>query len=289
MIITQGWGNQLKKLLGTGLLALMVSASAQSATNNYYVTVGAGGVFPVRNSSFTANSSSILYSPTAIGTSLFSLPDTHWQNSFHNGYDANIALGYQFTPNWRSDIEFLYQHFIREVGGNYNWLEQFPATGATYATSMNNPISSRSTSTNVCSLLANAYYDFNNNSHWTPHLGAGIGIAWIDSNSTSGNNTLTVDDPNTPLFETAPIMQHSPSIHASAFAWQMKVGVNYDYSHETSFIIQYRLFGTGTYSTGSSSMTSNPGTAGESTFSIGSQKIEGLLTNVLEVGAKFNL
>ncbi len=266
----------------------LLSTQAQAA-NGTYVTGGFGVTVPSGNTSFTADSSSILYSPTAPGTSLFSLPSVTWKYNYNTGFDINAAIGYQFTDFFRSDVEFVYQNMQRNINGQYNWLERNASTGATYATSNNNPITSKSVTANVYSFLTNAYYDFRNNSKWTPSIGAGIGVAWVNSDTTTAMNTLNVDDPITPLVETAPIRQISPTLGGTAFAAQLKLAVSYKMSEATSLALQYRLFATSQLRSGSSYLITNPGATGESTFYVAQHNVSGLLTNSLELTARLNI
>jgi opacity protein-like surface antigen len=273
------------------LSVFMISAlfAAQAGASNFYVAASAGGVFPSGNSSFAADSSTILFLPTSPGVSLFDLPDVTWKNSYNNGFLLSVAGGYQFTQNWRSDLEFVYQNMRRNISGTYGWREVDTATKNVYATSAGNPITGASSNTNLYSFMTNGYYDFKNQSKWTPSVGAGIGIAWINSGRTVKDNTLNVDDPAVPLVQTAPVSQLSPALSGTAFAWQLKAGVTYAWTEQTSILIQYRLFGTSQFQAGNSSITSNPATVNASVFNIPQHNISGVLTNVIEVGARFNV
>jgi opacity protein-like surface antigen len=255
----------------------------------FYLNAGLGAVFSNTSTSNISNSNSVLFSPTAIGTSLFTLPDIDWQNKFKNGYGINLAVGKYLNPNWHGDIEFLYQNIQRRSFGSYNWLEQYTTTGATYAFQANNPISKKATRANIYSFMTNASYDFINSGKLQPFLGGGIGIAWLKSSSTQTNNTLNVDDPNTPLFETAPAQQNSPSLYGTAFAWQLKAGINYALSEKATAILQYRLFKTTDFKASRGTIITNPGIPGETEFRTGQHDIDGLLTHAVELIVRFNV
>src|SRR5579872_935570 len=48
-----------------------------------YFTIGSGVVFPIQRKTKTKHdSSSVLFRPTQIGTSLFTLPDVTWKNKY---------------------------------------------------------------------------------------------------------------------------------------------------------------------------------------------------------------
>jgi len=255
----------------------------------FYINAGVGGIFANTNTSFTTNSTSVLYSPTAIGTSLFSLPDINWQNKFKNGYSFNAALGQYFNPNWRGDVEFLYQNIERDSFGSYGWREQNSVTGAVYAQQANNPISNITARANIYSFLTNIAYDFNGMGKWQPIIGAGIGVAWLNSGSIQTNNTLNIDDPNTPVVETASAIQNSPSLYGTAFAWQFKAGISYKVSDMATAIFLYRLYGTTQFKGSESNIVSNPGVAGQSIFFAGQHDIKGLLINAVELNMRFNV
>lgn len=261
----------------------------QTAPIGFYVNTGLGAVFSNTHSNNTSNSNSVFYSPTAVGTSLFTLPDINWQNQFKNGYGINVAVGKYFSPHWHGDFEFLYQNIQRDAEGTYNWLEQNSSTGAIYSQQLNNPISKIATRANIYSLMTNASYDLIHLGSLQPFLGAGVGISWLKSPSTQTNNAINIDDPNTPLIETAPAVQNSPSLYGTAFAWQFKVGVNYMLSEKASAILQYRLFNTTDFKASQGSIITNPGIAGQSRFYTSQHDISGLLTQALELSLRFDL
>ncbi|HGK7610859.1 TPA: outer membrane beta-barrel protein [Legionella pneumophila] len=263
--------------------------TTKAPSKNYYLNIGMGAVFSNTNTSFTSNSNTVLYSPTSIGTSLFSLPNINWRNNFKNGYDFNLSLGYYFKKNLHGDLEFLYQNLQRESYGTYGWLEQNSLTGAVYAQQANNPISTIASRASIYSLFTNTTYDFNKNQKWTPFLGAGIGIAWLSSGSVQTNNILNINDPSTPLIETAPAIQNSPSLSGSTFAWQLKAGFRYVINDSASAAILYRLFKATNFKGSESSIITNPGRNGQTVFYAGQHQIKGLLTNAIELNCRLNL
>jgi hypothetical protein len=271
------------KIVALSLVLISTNTYAQ-----YYVNVGGGAVFPCKDSSYTANSSSVIYSPTAIGTSIFSLPNVNWRNQYKNGWNINAALGSTFGMHWNSEIEFLYQRFNRKITGSYGWEERF-TNGTLYAQDYSNLILPISSNTNLYSTFINGSYNFNPWRKLLPILGLGAGIAWINSPSTTADAILTADDPSTPLFETAPILQRSPSLSGAAFAFQLKAGIGYDWSRLTT-ILQYRLFATTKFKASQSSFTTNSAESGAaSTFYVPGQYINGIITNALEIVFQFKV
>ncbi|HIH8952780.1 TPA: hypothetical protein ACYUQ5_001128 [Legionella pneumophila] len=106
-------------LVSFAFLSLAYNAKAGTLgiapSMDFYANAGLGAVFSNTSTSNTSNSNSVLYTPTAIGTSLFTLPNINWQNKFKNGYGINLAVGKYFSSNWHGDLEFLYQNIERET------------------------------------------------------------------------------------------------------------------------------------------------------------------------------
>lgn len=250
-----------------------------------YLTVGEGVVFPGKNSSSTSRSSSVLYSPTAVpgGTSLFDLPSVKWKNKYITGYELNAAVGFAVCPCWRVEGEFLYQNLKHEISGEYNWRETNASTTALYAQNFGNPIQHASNRTNIYCLLTNLFYDYQNLwcKPWTFSIGGGVGVAWLNSRSTTRNNILSINTTTPPLNESSPTIEKSPSLYGTAFAWQMKLGLKYDFCECFGFAVNYRLFGTTKFHSGTSSITSNPNTSAAAVFKMPRQEISGFLNNSL--------
>ncbi len=75
-------------------------------------------------------------------------------------------------------------------------------------------------------LMVNGYYDIDTNSKWRPFIGGGIGGANVSINSLSAVGVLLADD------------------DATVFAYQVKVGVAYEFSPAWAGTFGYRFFGT---------------------------------------------
>ena len=103
--------------------------------------------------------------------------------SVDDGVTIEAGLGYRFNPNVRTEVT--YSGNSVEVNGS---------------SLVEDAVSN--------SLLVNAYYDFANDSKWTPYVGAGIGTTTIDTDASSD------DDDNTSIF-------------------QAKVGITYDAGDKT--------------------------------------------------------
>lgn len=280
----------------TFISSILLAQSATAGTlgsiepsSGLYINAGLGAVFSNTSTNYISNSNSVLFAPTSLGSSLFTLPNINWQNKFKNGYGINLAVGKYFTPNWHGDLEFLYQNIERDTYGNYNWLEQYSTTGAIYAQQFNNPISRITTRANIYSFMTNASYDLIHIGQVQPFVGAGVGVSWLKSGSTQTNNSINIDDPNTPLIETAPARQNSPSLYGTAFAWQFKAGINYVISEKATAILQYRLFDTTDFKARQGTITTNPGVPGQTVFSTREYDFKGLLTHAVELNLRFDV
>jgi opacity protein-like surface antigen len=265
------------------------AGSVASSPTAFYVSAGIGGSFSNTHDSFTSNSNSVLYTPTAVGTSLFTLPNININNTFKSGFDLNAAIGGYINPHWRADLEFLYQNIRRDSYGTYDWLEQRADTLAIYAQQANNRISKASNRAHIYSFLTNLAYDFTPIQKWQPLISAGVGVAWLKAGSLQTNDILSIDDPNTPLLETAPAIQNSPSLYGTAFAYQFKAGMAYQVSDSTMAILQYRLYGTSQFKANPTTIITNPGTVGQTLFYTSSNDIKGLLINSIELNMRFNV
>lgn len=240
----------MKKLLSILLInasALLISANALAAYEpGFYITVGGGVAIPDSDFSTHGDSNTILFAPTEIGTSLFQLADVTWKNDFETGFDLNAAMGYQFCQNWRVDAEFFYQNIDRSVEGSYTWDEIYPTTRDLRASHFNE-FSSRSTKTNIYSLMANVYYDYVNFTRWTPSLGIGIGISWINSGGNSRDEDLVAYDVGLGGLTHTPAISRSPSLSGQAFTWQIKPALAYLVCDNLELVAAYRLWGQRTF------------------------------------------
>ncbi|MDA3970192.1 MAG: porin family protein [Desulfobulbaceae bacterium] len=110
-----------------------------------------------------------------------------------NGYALTAAYGYKLNDNLRLEGELAYQ---------------------------NNELVTGRDDIESLALLANGYWDFTNDSSWTPFLTAGIGAA-----------TVNVDDPGLDDSETV-------------FAYQIGAGIGYAINEELTVDCKYRYFAT---------------------------------------------
>lgn len=268
------------------VVLLSILSNCASAQMGVYIDAGAGGAFSNSSSTTIDNSSSVLYRPTATlsGSSLFTLPNVAWHNQFKDGFDLSAALGYHVSTSWRAESEFIYQNIQRSSSGVYGWEEQDSLSGSVFSFQPSNPISNMNTSANIYTMVANIARDFSSIHSFYPYVSAGVGLSWLNSSSVTTYNIISIDDPNTPLLETAPANQISPSLYGTAFTWQFKVGITHQLMARDNIMIalQYRLLGTSHFQTSGSKIITNPGLPGQSTFYVAPNNLNGLLVQAVE-------
>ena len=106
------------------------------------------------------------------------------------------------------------------------------------------------------SLMVNLLYDIHTGSPWVPFVGGGIGHSWVYiDNLTDSAGTTFIDD------------------STSAFAYQFKAGVAYQFNPNLAATVTYRYFGTN-----SLAFTATSGVA----------KSGGIRSHNAEFGVRFN-
>ena len=105
-----------------------------------------------------------------IGAGLITTEDIRYLStdySVEDSFTYEVGLGYRLNSNLRTEVSYV---------ANTN--------------DVNN--SSDMTETEATSFLISAYYDFSNDSKWTPYIGAGIGSVTLDTDaSTDKDDTVS--------------------------------------------------------------------------------------------------
>ncbi len=273
----------MRKIIAFSFLYIFCLSHHVFASN--YFSIGGGCVIPCKNSSSGNNSSSFLFSPTVPGVSLFSLPNVVWKNQYETGFEFFALAGFSLCCHFRTDFEFLYQHFSREISGSYDWREIDTTDITIFAQNSGNPLQQASSSTHLFVLMPNLYYDLPLNPCWNFYLGGGIGTAWVHSSNTFRTGVLNIDSP--PVLENLITTEESPSIGGSAFAWQVKLGTYYKFFNCLSIGLNYRLLGTTRFQAHNSYIITSPNTTDEAIFEIPQSNLRGFLNNSFNVSFSF--
>lgn len=125
---------------------------------------------------------------------------------FDTGFGLSAAIG-QSHGKFDLELEFAYREAdIDSFEGKY--VEELGRS---------TPSGDVDGSVDMKTLMANGIYNFKNNSVVTPYLGAGLGIAWIDSDNIDGTE----------------------------FAYQVLAGVGMGMNDQVSVLLGYRYLGMG--------------------------------------------
>ncbi len=132
--------------------------------------------------------------------------------SAEDGLGAAVAIGYRYGGGFRSEFE---------VGFRRNDLDSVSAAGTFFGTAVAANAALNGDVSTAYGLI-NLYYDIDMRSAWSPYVGAGIGGASVELDST----TLDVDDTDTVL------------------AYQALIGASYRISDNVWARGGYRYFAT---------------------------------------------
>jgi len=148
-----------------------------------------------------------------------------------SGYTIGGAIGYNFAGMGlpvRAEAEYLYHDQFKYNANNATGNNAGPGTGV-FSAKMN-----------IHTLFANFYYDIKTGTAFTPYVGAGLGVAWIDqkvsglmpSTVAGGSSWAATDDKSTTT---------------TNFAWNVGAGVGYSMTDNIIVDLGYRYtdFGDG--------------------------------------------
>ncbi|MFZ0268102.1 outer membrane protein, partial [Caulobacter sp.] len=183
---------KLKLLAGVALAAVFAAGAASAQDTGWYGAVDLGYHWPEGISTESSGNA----------------PDGatyHWTWGTDDDWAGFVRLGYQFTPNWRAELEGGYRPGdLAGVRGN-PVRDRQPVGLCTPGVTRNaaaQTCGGPSGSIDTWSLFANLLYDFAPDAWINPYLGAGIGATRLDitalgqfSNAYTGaGQNLTVDD-----------------------------------------------------------------------------------------------
>ncbi len=139
-------------------------------------------------------------------------------NTFSHGFDKSdsvfggaIAAGYDLSYMYnlpiRAELEYAFNAGLED---SHTWL-----SGDNYTST-----------TSLSSLFVNAYFDIQTGTSFTPYVGAGLGLAWVGFEVTRPNPTTAYSN-------------FAENTDAN-FAWNIGLGVAYDFSSQFSVDLGYR-------------------------------------------------
>jgi len=137
------------------------------------------------------------------------VPGITLDSEFDTGLALGVALGYGFGKT-RIEGEIAYQK---------NDFDKIGVLGVSFDASGD---------ATTLAFLLNGYYDFTNNSRFTPYVSAGLGFARIE-----------VNDFSVPILGVPP-----ESDDDTVFAYQIGAGVGYAVSKNVTIDVKYRYFAT---------------------------------------------
>lgn len=207
-----------------GMTCITTSSFARDNNHSgFYITgkVGAS-VLQEKNQSFTERSLSIYDSSNTTPYNDYSYSGKSHANARLGG---GIAVGYNFDTKFNVPVRVDFDFNARMRSNSRYSYTPMPL----YNDSTNNKVQ-------LNSYMFNAYYDFKNNTRFTPYISAGIGLASIN-NKTSNHFIFTSSSSKTYLFQ-------SKNSHTSNnFAWNAGAGVKYKINEDFDF--SYRYLGAG--------------------------------------------
>lgn len=155
--------------------------------------------------------------------------DSHRTGVFGGG----IALGYDFSNTFnlpiRAELDFTARG---KANSKYN-LEQEHHLNGSYTNDAKNQIK-------LNTLMVNAYYDFKNESSFTPYLSAGLGYASVNQKTTVSQSYI---DAVNPAYNNSNSQSHSHT--SNNFAWSVGAGVKYAMNDNFDLDFSYRYLDAG--------------------------------------------
>jgi opacity protein-like surface antigen len=167
------------------------------SAQGWYLTIGAGYQHP---------------SDQSISTPLIDQDFSPFTVNLGGGFSGDLGVGYDFGV-WRAELTYGYSR------ASLNGL----SAGNAFTNNVSGAI-------NKNDVLASLYYDFENNSRWTPYIGGGIGYTNL----------------STPSFTLDGIPTNS--VNKGLFGWQGKIGVSYAMSYNSDIYVEGVYQGAGGYS-----------------------------------------
>ncbi|MEY0177709.1 outer membrane protein [Providencia rettgeri] len=155
--------------------------------------------------------------------------DNHRTGVFGGG----VALGYDFSNKFnvpiRAELDFTARG---KANSKYNLEKEVDQYGS-YTNDAKNQIK-------LNTLMVNAYYDFKNESSFTPYLSAGLGYASVNQKTTLSDSYIHATNPAYNDSES-----NSRSHTSNNFAWSIGAGVKYAMNDNFDLDFSYRYLDAG--------------------------------------------
>jgi len=207
-----------------------------------------------------------------------------WWGSASNGsfssngsgdvFGGSIAVGYDFHKRFNVPVrtELEYSIFSEaKVSGSGSSFAPGPGTAdfgfgvwnmGGFGNTLNN--NSMKQYFNIQTLFFNAYYDFHTGTPFTPYLGGGVGLAFINTRATNqGSAMMDITLPGWgPFPGTDPYdswKTSTGSVTRTNFAWNIGAGVAYNFTENIALDLGYRFVGLGHVQTKTGSAMSMDG------------------------------
>jgi opacity protein-like surface antigen len=190
------------------------------SAKGWYLTIGAGAQTP---SDQTVNSTSPVINPF-LTPLLYNFGNNNSTKlDLGGGFSGDVGIGYDFGA-LRTEFTYGYSRASLNSVGAANPI----GLGVFGIVPFTNNVSGIINKNDV---LLSLYYDFENNSRWTPYIGGGIGYSNLSTPSFSLNGIPT------------------NSVNKGLFGWQAKAGVSYAINYNSDIYLEGVYQGTGGYST----------------------------------------
>lgn len=194
-----------KRIFITMALTLALSVSAFAADNGFYM--GLKFIDSIQSTGDVSRGG---------GTNMFDVGN-YSQNTIGGG----VFVGFDFYPMYQVPVRTELEYAIR-TNSETEWDMK------------NTKIASLKGQWNLQTLFLNAYWDFHNDTAFTPYIGAGLGMGFIQSKyevDVYGVGSDSVNETNT------------------VFAWNAGAGVAYAITDNLSADLAYRFVGLGYHET----------------------------------------
>jgi len=187
-----------------------------------------------------------------------------------NGTTASADQGFSLGTGWSGGAQGGYQFGTTRLEGEFAW-QNYDRNSTTFTATVPGAVPNNftvmATAIDTYSAFLNGYYDFPSHTKFSPFVGAGLGVTWLDAAVRSGPDGVV----------------RTPGLAQSAFAYQAKAGLSYHVTDTATAFFQYRFTGTAGFHYGGATAS-----VGNQTYAV--QPATGNLSNhALELGLRWRL